>query len=565
MIRRLLELSILAKTILAIALMAVASAGVSLYTLSRLTATDTLYSRLIDVEARATTYLVQANVAILDEGRVLNRKIAEIGFTPPAVREGRERELAEIRRRIADRLDAARRLDPTLEGVVADLGTRFARVAEVTSEIERAVVAGNRDLALRLLEERRTPAYSELRARFVQAVARRMDAAEQASNDATAAVNQDVLVSLGVMAAGGILSAAIALWLMLVGVARPVTGITNRMTALESGDKVTPVPFAGRRDEVGRMASALESFRRVALEQDRATAEREREEAAKRERAERIETLVRDFEVRSSDVLRFVTSAATELDATAASMQATAEGGTRQAAALASAASQAAANVQTVAASAEEMSASIAEVARQIADGARIASRAAEEARATDTAVGSLANAAREIGDAVRLISDIAGQTNLLALNATIEAARAGDAGKGFAVVASEVKALASQTAKATEEIGARIAAIQAGTDQAVLAIRAIARTVGEMDGTMAQVAAATEQQTAATREIGRAAGEAATGTDVVTSNAAGAAEGAAETGVASSQVRAASAELARRSEQLSVEVDGFLQGIRAA
>jgi methyl-accepting chemotaxis protein len=211
------------------------------------------------------------------------------------------------------------------------------------------------------------------------------------------------------------------------------------------------------------------------------------------------------------------------------------------------------------------MAASIAEVARQVAESARVARWAAEDARSTDATVASLSEAAQRICEVVRLIGGIAGQTNLLALNATIEAARAGEAGKGFAVVASELKTLATQTAKATEEIGAQITAIQSETDRAVEAIRGINKTIEDMDGLTQQVAAAAEQQSAATREIGRAVAEAASGTQEVTRLAIGVTTGAQQTGAAASQVQAAPGELSLRAESLRGEVDSFLAGIRAA
>jgi methyl-accepting chemotaxis protein len=200
-----------------------------------------------------------------------------------------------------------------------------------------------------------------------------------------------------------------------------------------------------------------------------------------------------------------------------------------------------------------------------VAETARVARQTADEARATDGAVASLAESATRIGEVVRLIGDIASQTNLLALNATIEAARAGEAGKGFAVVASEVKQLASQTAKATEEIGAQIGAMQAETTRAVDAIRGIARTIESMDGLTTQVASAAEEQAAAVQEIGRAVAEAASGTSQVSRTAGGVTDGAQRTGAAATQLRAASGELSQHAEGLRGQVDTFLSGIRAA
>ena len=318
-------------------------------------------------------------------------------------------------------------------------------------------------------------------------------------------------------------------------------------------------------DEIGALARALDTCRDGLREADRMAAEQIEKARMQAERATRVDTLVRSFEVEASGVLRAVGSAATELSATADAMTETAEDGTRQAAAVAAASEQASANVQTVAASTEELAASISEVARQVRDTAAITNRAADAARETDGTVRGLADAANKIGDVVRLINDIAGQTNLLALNATIEAARAGEAGKGFAVVASEVKNLASQTAKATEEIAQQITAMQAETTRTVDAIQAIGRTIEELNATTAQVAAASEQQAAATQEIGRAVAEAAMGTQEASRSAAGVKQGAERTGGAAQDLRGASTELARQSERLRGQVDGFLAGIRAA
>ncbi|WP_431302756.1 methyl-accepting chemotaxis protein [Sediminicoccus sp. BL-A-41-H5] len=319
------------------------------------------------------------------------------------------------------------------------------------------------------------------------------------------------------------------------------------------------------KDEIGQMARALDTCRDGLKEADRLAEAAAAEARVQTERGARVDALVRGFEAEAGEALGTVSSAATQLSATAVALSETAGEGTRQATALASAAGQTSSNVQTVAASSEELASSIAEVARQVRHTAAITERASEAARETDGTVRGLAEAAAKIGDVVRLISDIAGQTNLLALNATIEAARAGDAGKGFAVVASEVKNLAGQTARATEQISQQIAAMQAETTRTVEAIAGIGRTIEELNETTAQVAAASEEQAAATLEIGRAVAEAAQGAEEASRGAAGMMEGAERTGGSARDVQGASTELAQQSERLRLQVGSFLQNIRAA
>ncbi|TQF81474.1 hypothetical protein FK498_05140 [Elioraea sp. Yellowstone] len=271
------------------------------------------------------------------------------------------------------------------------------------------------------------------------------------------------------------------------------------------------------------------------------------------------------FDAAIGKVVAAVASAGTELQASADTLGEIAGRAGTRAGAVTAASTQASANVQTVAAAAEELAASVGEITRQVNEGARIAGEAMGRARETDVTVQGLAEGARKIGDVVRLINDIAGQTNLLALNATIEAARAGEAGKGFAVVASEVKTLASQTAKATEEIGAQIAAIQSDTARAVGAIQGIAGVIEEIDRITGAIAAAVEQQGAATAEIARNVQQAATGTNEVTVAIADVNAAVAETNGAAVDLRASAAELARNGETLRCELAQFLASLRAA
>jgi methyl-accepting chemotaxis protein len=384
-----------------------------------------------------------------------------------------------------------------------------------------------------------------------------------------AAQGAEIYGSARILAIGAlILAAAICVlcaYVLIRGVSRPITGMTEAMKRLASRDMEVEIVGLGRGDEIGHMAEAVQVFKDNMLRADRLASEQEAERRAKQERAERLDVLTSGFEAKVAQLAETLSAAATEMEASAQSLSSTAEETSQQSLAVASAAEQASANVQTVASAAEELSSSISEIGRQVELSTRIASKAVDDATQTDTIVQGLASAAQQIGDVVRLIQEISGQTNLLALNATIEAARAGDAGKGFAVVASEVKALAAQTGKATEEISGQIGRIQETTKQAVAAIQRIGATIGEVNQIAASIAAAVEEQSTATQEIARNVQQAAQGTQEVTSNIAGVKQAVTTTGSAAAQVLEGAGDLARQSNQLSQEVDEFLAGVKAA
>jgi methyl-accepting chemotaxis protein len=358
---------------------------------------------------------------------------------------------------------------------------------------------------------------------------------------------------------------AFAGWSIIVTVSRPITAMTAAMRRLAERDMGVDIAGLGRGDEIGAMAAAVQVFKDNMMKADELAAAQESERRMKEQRAQEIEQLTGQFEGKVAQLVGALSSAATEMEATAQSMSATAEETNQQSVAVAAAAEQASANVQTVATAAEELSSSISEIGRQVAQSAKIADQAVADAQRTDATVRALADGAQKIGDVVTLIQDIAGQTNLLALNATIEAARAGEAGKGFAVVASEVKNLATQTGKATGEIAAQIAQIQTATQDAVGAIQGIGAIIGEISQIATTIASAIEEQGAATQEIARNVQQAAQGTQEVTSNISGVKQSAAATGGAATQVLGAAGQLSEQSAALSGEVDTFLAGVRAA
>ena len=349
-------------------------------------------------------------------------------------------------------------------------------------------------------------------------------------------------------------------------IVRPLRAMTELMGKLAAGDSSLAVPGQQQRDETGAMARAVETFRQNMVETERLKAEQERiKSEAEAEKKAAMNRMADTFEAEVKGVVGTIASAATEMQKSAQSLSVTAEQSSRQATAVASGSEEATTNVQTVASAAEELSSSIAEISRQVAQSTQIAGKAVTEATKTNEQVQGLAEAAQKIGEVVSLINDIAAQTNLLALNATIEAARAGEAGKGFAVVASEVKSLATQTAKATEEIGAQISSIQSATQGAVDAIKGIGATITTISEIAAGIASAVEEQGAATQEIARNVQQAAKGTSEVSNNITGVTQAAGETGAAATQVLGAAGELAHQSETLRTEVDKFLSKVRAA
>jgi aerotaxis receptor len=345
-------------------------------------------------------------------------------------------------------------------------------------------------------------------------------------------------------------------------IVRPLERLNGTMLNITQGKLDSRIPVE-RDDEIGvalRNLQTVQAIVRFDREELKAT---ERRSATQR-KADMIR-LADGFEGAVGEIIETVSSAATELEASASTLTSTAVRANELSTMVAAASEEASTNVQSVASATEEMSSSVNEISRQVQESARMANEAVDQARTTNDRVGELSKAAARIGDVVELINTIAGQTNLLALNATIEAARAGEAGRGFAVVASEVKALAEQTAKATGEIGQQISGIQSATQEAVNAIREISGTIERLSEISSTIAAAVEEQGAATQEISRNVQQAALGTQQVSSNIADVQHGAGETGSASSQVLSAAQSLAGDSNRLKLEVGKFLSSVRAA
>jgi methyl-accepting chemotaxis protein len=388
----------------------------------------------------------------------------------------------------------------------------------------------------------------------------RLDAESNA--DISEAERLVVMLAFGGFLLGGALAV-----LLGKGISRPIIAMCKAMRELANGNFDVVLPGLGRKDELGEMASALEEFKMQAIakaERDAAEHDAQNKAGAAARRAELIR-FADDFEAAVGTIVANVSASAVQLEAAAGTLTRTAETTQSLSSQAAGASEQASSNMQSVASATEELSASVDEIGRQVQESNRIAEAAVHQAEQTDGRIGKLSRAAQEIGDVVKLITAIAEQTNLLALNATIEAARAGEAGRGFAVVASEVKSLASQTAKATDEISSHIAGMQGATQESVAAIKEIGGTIAQISTIASTIASAVEEQGSATQEIARSVQTVAQGTHEAAANILEVNRGAAETGSASGNVLESARTLSSESTRLREELDRFMANIRAA
>jgi methyl-accepting chemotaxis protein len=462
-----------------------------------------------------------------------------------------------------DTLDSARSIvsDTRLLGTINSLATTVKRFSAATREAIQAE-ADKKEL----VDVKALPVANQILELTRTALDTAERNADEAKTQATTELSRANRLSFA-MTVVMMLSLVGSVIFSFIGVARPLTRLNGALGKMAAGELNIEIPGANRGDEVGDVAKTVVVIRGNAEQKarDEAGAKANQDKHAAEQRKADMVRLADTFETAVGEIVDTVSSAATRLEASASTLTSTAERTQQLTAMVAAASGEASTNVQSVASSAEEMASSVNEISRQVQESARIASDAVEQARTTNDRVGELSKAASRIGDVVELINTIAGQTNLLALNATIEAARAGEAGRGFAVVASEVKALAEQTAKATGEIGQQITGIQAATQDSVNAIKEISNTIERLSEISSTIASAVEEQGAATQEISRNVQQAAEGTQLVSSNITDVQRGAGETGSASSQVHSAAQSLSRDSNRLKLEVDKFLDNVRAA
>jgi methyl-accepting chemotaxis protein len=569
--------------------------------------------------ARVEAYLgaeLAGNVLGLNRGeyRVVSNPTAEIIQQAERNAEGRRKEVTEgiaRMKRTADgeQMKLIAEIEKEATAYLGELAGTYRVAKEVAGKVELSAAQqrlneearGSREVALRL--EKAIDTYNE----FARARARDV----VAGAEATASMAQTMMIVVALL--GVILGGVAGFLLSKLGIAKPLAMSIDNVNTLAKGDLTVEIYGNGRGDEIGEIAKALAIFKENGIETQRlqkeaeearirqqqqeeeqrkqkeeaaqaeARREREAEEAkraaeeerrleqerakvaAEEQRKREMNELADQFEASVKVVVQTVSSSASEMQSSSTSMSATAEETSRQATAVAAASEQASSNVQTVASATEELSSSIQEITRQVAESSKMAKQAVDQARSTGQTVDGLAIAAQKIGDVVSLITDIASQTNLLALNATIEAARAGEAGKGFAVVASEVKSLATQTAKATDEIAQQIQSVQSATQEAVTAIQGIGKSIEQVNEIATTIASAMEEQGAATKEISRNVQQAAQGTQEVSKNIVAVTEASSEVGSAATQMNGASGELAKQAEVLRGAVDQFIHKVRVA
>jgi methyl-accepting chemotaxis protein len=445
---------------------------------------------------------------------------------------------------------------------MAELGNRFAEYRPAATEA-LGTIQIDAFIALMLMND------SGIKQRATVEVGNDVLAEVTAADRAIAGeVRRSLTNTLMMVLATAALAIALSLGAAAVlgrAISRPTTRLTAAMGQLTAGDTTVEIEGIERKDELGRMAVAVQVFKESMIrniELSEQTAKAQEERAA---RAERLERLTAGFDGKVRGLLQVVAEAAGGMNDTSRRLSDTASSTHAQASAMAETAKEMSGNVQTVAAASEELSGSIGEISQQVQRQSGVAHSASEAAEASRRQVRGLADAAQKIGEVIELINGIAEQTNLLALNATIEAARAGEAGKGFAIVASEVKSLATQTAKATDEIATQIQAMQSQTGSTVQAIERINEQIREMTEVSTTVASAVEEQNAATQEISRSAQRASQGTEQVTGSIQTMTEAAEGTGSASNEVTAAARDLSENAEALKQLIDAFLTDVKAA
>ena len=558
------KIKILPKILGVIGIMATIVAGSAWYATSRMATIDDAYSAFIVRDARAVADVRRLNRYVFEANYYIYRAIVE---SDDAEIKAVDKMFAPMPEKIVKQLADIRLNAPSFSGRIDALAKTIDVYFEELKDVRKFALVNKNTEALDHSHLKIDPVFKAIVTEASDLAQDIQTFMEKGAAGLTDTTNATRTTTMALFAGGMAIGIGVAFLVVVAGITRPLGSLVKVLDRMAKGDFSAEIAEATRGDEIGAVGRAVEAIKDKVAEQAaaEAVAKRAGDEVAAVERRKARLAMADTFEGAVGGILEAVASAATELQATARTLTSTASETASQSNTVAAAAEEASANVTMVSAAAEELGSSVSEIGRQVDGSADLAQRAVGEATQTASLVRELSDAAAQIGNVVALISNIAGQTNLLALNATIEAARAGEAGRGFAVVATEVKELASQTAKATDEIAGQITRIQTSTGLAVTAISGITDRIREISAVATTLAAAVEEQGAATQEIVRNVTQAAVGTGEVTATISGVAGAAEETGAAASHVLSSATELSRQSEHLRAEMQRFLGTVRAA